>query len=289
MNNKPAWLKVMYKEDSNRIYTKTILNDLAINTVCQEANCPNYLECFANKTASFMILGIHCTRNCRFCNVSHGKPLAVDRDEPMRVALAVKKLNLAYVVITSVTRDDLPDKGAQHFNAVVNAIQQHSPQTEIETLIPDLLGDFVALKTITKARPAVISHNMETVHALYGDVRLKANYFRSLSILENIKLLDDRIKSKSGIMVGLGESETEVIELMKDLRRVECDILTIGQYLAPSYRHYPVKAYIHPEQFTRYKQIACDLGFTFVTSAPFVRSSYKAHEALLASANLAVS
>jgi len=280
MNKKPEWLRTVYTDDSNRELVEEILKRLSLNTVCREANCPNYIECFSKKTATFMILGTSCTRNCRFCNVNHSTPQTINPDEPEKIAQAVKELNLKYVVITSVTRDDLPDGGANHFAKAIRAIKINSPKTVVEVLIPDLGGDFNSLKTIADEFPAVISHNMETVASLYQSVRPQAEYQRSLNVLKNIKKLNSKIKSKTGIMLGLGEQKDEVLRLFDHLRCVECDFLTIGQYLTPSKEHFPVQEYITPEQFKQFGKIAEDKGFTFVASAPFVRSSYNAGEAM---------
>jgi lipoic acid synthetase len=277
---KPDWLKVSYNStNTDRDATEGILNALNLNTVCREANCPNYAECFSNKTATFMILGINCTRNCRFCNVTHADPQQVDPDEPKRIGEAVSKLDLKYVVVTSVTRDDLPDGGAAHFAEVVREIRKQSPGTAIEVLIPDFQGDGAALKLVTDAKPDVISHNMETVKELYDEVRPEAIYKRSLEVLAEIKALDATIRSKSGIMLGVGENEAQVFALLDDLREVGCEFLTIGQYLAPSKQHHEVIEYVHPDVFDAYGKIAYEKGFAFVASAPFVRSSYHAGEA----------
>lgn len=280
MREKPDWLKRTFKDNSNLSYVREMLTELHLNTICDAAMCPNYVECFSKKTATFMILGINCTRNCRFCNVINQDPQSVDPDEPNRIAQAVSKLGLKYVVITSVTRDDLPDGGAAHFGATIRAIHALNPQTAVEVLIPDFQGSIDALKLVTDANPEVISHNMETVYSLYEQVRPQAIYGRSLKVLKSIKELAPHIRSKTGIMLGLGEKELEVYQLMEDLREVGCEFLTIGQYLAPSPLHYPVKEYITPQQFDHYGKIAKENGFTFVASAPFVRSSYNASEAL---------
>ena len=280
MTRKPDWLRVRYYENSNIETVGSILSDFNLNTVCREANCPNCSECFSRKTATFLILGTNCTRNCRFCNVRNGLPCALDIDEPKNVALATSKLGLKYVVVTSVTRDDLPDGGAGHFAKTITEIRLAAPETVIEVLIPDLGGNIDALKAVTDAAPDVISHNMETVKPLYPDVRPEARYDRSLLILKNIKCLDPGIRSKSGFMVGLGETKEQVIKLLDDLREASCEILTIGQYLAPSKMHYPVKEYIEPALFEEYGDIARNKGFDFVASAPLVRSSYHADEAI---------
>ena len=256
------------------------MSQLKLNTVCEAAACPNYAECFSRKTATFMILGTNCTRNCRFCNVRHDTPLPVDPDEPRHVAEAVAALGLRYVVVTSVTRDDLPDGGASHFADVIRSLQQSAPDTAIEVLVPDFPGNIDALKSVTDAGPAVISHNMETVASLYEKVRPEADYARSLALLQNIKALRPDIHSKTGIMLGLGETKEQVLALFDDLREVGCEFLTIGQYLAPTKNHVPVEAYIEPAQFEEYGELARAKGFSFVASAPLVRSSYHAEEAL---------
>lgn len=280
MLQKPEWLKTRYGQNPNREAVEAVLSQLKLNTVCQEAACPNYEECFSKKTATFMILGTNCTRNCRFCNVRHEAPLPIDPQEPQHVAEAVLALGLQYVVITSVTRDDLPDGGASHFSEVIRCLRQHAPDTAIEVLIPDFRGNMEALKLVTEAGPDIISHNMETVAALYQEVRPQADYAQSLALLEHIKRYNPNIRSKSGIMLGLGESKEQVLALFDDLRTVGCEFLTIGQYLSPTRAHLPVQAYIEPAQFDEYGAIARQKGFSFVASAPLVRSSYQASEAL---------
>ena len=227
-----------------------------------------------------MVLGTNCTRNCRFCNVRNNLPNPVDPQEPERIGLAVARLGLRYIVVTSVTRDDLPDGGAGHFADVIRAIRRENPDTAIEVLIPDFLGNDRSLKTVVDANPTVISHNMETVKSLYSDVRPQADYERSLALLAKIKQMNPAVRSKTGIMLGLGEKKHQVLELFEDLRDVGCEFLTIGQYLAPSKNHIPVIEYIHPDQFEEYGKIAREKGFAFVASSPFVRSSYNANEAL---------
>jgi lipoic acid synthetase len=274
----PDWLKKRITAGENTVETDKLLRDLQLNTVCESAICPNQGECFAKKTATFMVMGEYCTRNCRFCAVRSGVPTALDGDEPLRVAEATLRLGLKHVVVTSVTRDDLPDGGASHFATVINCIKDKCPQTFIEVLTPDFMGNTDAIHTVVQAEPHIYNHNMETVLGLYATVRPKANYVRSLNVLEQVKKSDATILTKSGIMVGLGENEDEVIALMRDLRAIGCDIITIGQYLSPSAKHLPVKEYIHPDVFNRYKQIAKSHGFLYVASAPFVRSSYHASE-----------
>ena len=275
---KPEWLrrKIQFGHVSNEVYN--IIDELSLNTVCKEANCPNKMECFNRSTATFMILGKVCTRNCTFCNVTKGEPETVDHEEPRKVAEAVARLKLKHAVITSVTRDDLPDGGAGHFAEVVKEIQKLNQAITIEVLIPDFDGDEAALEKVIAAKPDIVNHNIETVPELYGKVRPMAIYERSLNLLRAVKDKDHKILTKSGIMLGLGESEESIIKVMKDLRAVGCDIITIGQYLAPSINHHPVIEYIHPDMFLKYKQIGEELGFKNVVSAPLVRSSYHADE-----------
>jgi lipoic acid synthetase len=282
VQRKPDWLKVKLNKGQSLSYTKNIIAQYSLNTVCDEANCPNKIECFGKKTATFMILGSNCTRNCRFCNVTCGKPETVDANEPENVAKAISTLGLKYVVVTSVTRDDLKDGGSEHFAQVIGKIKEISPQTSIEVLIPDFKGSTEALKTVGDAAPAVISHNVETVPRLYGSVCPQSDYKTSLTVLKNIKLMYPSIMSKTGIMVGLGETKEDMVQVFKDLREVGCEILTIGQYLAPSSAHFDMVEYIHPDVFKEYEDIAYEMGFTFVKSGPLVRSSYHADEALKA-------
>jgi len=279
VERKPDWLRIKIRNGKNLNYVKSILKQLSLNTVCEEANCPNRVECFSKKTATFMILGNQCSRNCRFCNVSHQELQSVDPQEPKRVAEAAVQLGLKHVVITSVTRDDLPDGGAKHFAETVEAIKQMDDKMIVEVLIPDLQGDEGALKTVIESKPEIINHNVETVPRLYKDVRPMAIYQRSLELIRNVKRIDPSIMTKSGIIVGLGEEEHEVIEVMKDLREAGCDFLTIGQYLAPSKEHYQVKEYVKPEVFESYRVAGMEMGFSHVASSPLVRSSYNAAEA----------
>ena len=276
---KPDWLRVRIPAGSGYKEVRGILEKYHLNTVCDEAICPNRGKCFYAGTATFMILGKNCTRNCRFCNVTGAAPEIVDPHEPDNVAFAVKELKLKYVVITSVTRDDMLDGGAAHFAEVVNSIRRENPNTRVEVLIPDFRGDTAALKKVVDCNPDVIGHNIETIPDLYTKVRPEADYNQSLNVLSNAKKLGYKGKTKSGIMVGLGETEPKVILVLEDLRKHGCDFLTIGQYLAPSKLHVPVAEYIHPDQFDRYKEIAVELGFEYIASAPLVRSSYLAHEA----------
>lgn len=274
----PEWLKVNYNKEAVDEVSH-LMADLKLNTVCKEANCPNLGECYKKKTATFMILGSVCTRNCRFCNVSNGHATSVDPEEPMNLAQAVKKLNLTHVVITSVTRDDLPDGGAAHFAKTIEAVRNINPETTIEVLIPDLDGVHENLDIVINANPNVINHNVETVKYLYADVRPQADYERSLQVLKYVKEKAPHITSKTGIMVGLGETDEQVYEVMDDCLNVNCDIFTIGQYLRPSEQHIELKEYITPEKFEEYKKIALEKGFKYVASGPLVRSSYKAGEA----------
>jgi lipoic acid synthetase len=278
MLRKPEWLRTKIGHYKNLSTVEETLKDLHLNTVCDAANCPNRSECFSNKTATFMILGSRCSRNCRFCDVAFGGMTTVDPEEPKHVAQAVKKLGLKHVVITSVTRDDLDDGGAFQFVNVINRIRKSSPNVSIEVLIPDLQGNKEALKTIVDAKPEIINHNIETISRLYDAIRPSAIYERSLEVLSNVKKMDENIYTKSGVMVGLGEGEAEVIQVMKDLKAAGCDFLTIGQYLQPSKDHYPVKEYIHPDLFKKYEEIGLEIGFKAVASGPLIRSSYDALE-----------
>jgi len=272
---KPEWLKVKYQDPKKIAHVKRLLNNLSLHTVCEEANCPNKMECFSKGTATFMVLGSVCTRNCKFCNVTKGFPEQVDEQEPFHLAQAVEELQLRHVVITTVTRDDLPDGGAAHFARIIEEIRKRSTAT-IEVLISDLQGNKEALQAIVDKQPEIINHNLETVPSLYAQVRPMANYQQSLTLLARVKEMDSEIFTKSGIMVGLGETTEEVIALMHDLRKVDCDFLTIGQYLAPSKNHLDVVEYVHPDVFSMYEEQAYALGFKHVASAPFVRSSYNA-------------
>lgn len=260
--------------------TAALLKDLSLHTVCDGADCPNRCECYAKKTATFMILGSVCTRQCRFCAVSKGSPELLDTNEPANIGKACKALGLKHAVVTSVTRDDLPDGGAAHFARTVHEIRKQNPGTAVELLIPDLNGNWDDLKTIMDSKPDVLNHNIETVPALYTKVRPQADYERSLDLLKKAKALDCSIFTKSGIMVGLGENDEEIYEVMDDLRRSDCDILTIGQYLQPSDQHIQLKEYIHPEKFAAYKETAERKGFQYVAAGPFVRSSYHASSGL---------
>lgn len=274
---KPEWLKRKIDPVAEAQMT-ALLRSLSLHTVCEDANCPNRSECFKSKTATFMILGDVCTRGCRYCAVTKGAPLPLDTDEPQRIAAAAETLGLRHVVITSVTRDDLPDGGAAHFASTIEAIRLRLPRSTIEVLIPDFRGSESALQAVIDARPDILNHNVETVPALYPTVRPQASFARSLELLRRVKQAG--LHSKTGFMVGLGETRDEVLSLMDALIGVGCDMLTIGQYLQPSREHLPVSAFITPAQFEEYRQIALEKGFRFVASGPLVRSSYHAAEGM---------
>jgi len=275
----PPWLRQEAPAPFLLAEMKALLDGLSLHTVCEEAHCPNQGRCFSQGTATFIILGDICTRNCRFCAVKKGHPLPLDPAEPQNVALAVSRLKLKHAVITSVTRDDLPDGGARHFARTVEAIRQANPQTTIEVLIPDFQGSLEALRIVIDSLPEVINHNLETVPRLYPEVRPKADYHRSLALLQSVKsMVKGRIVTKSGIMVGLGEEHDEVVAVLNDLRAVGCDSLTIGQYLSPSPKHYQLVRYVTPQEFGGYQSLAEEMGFSSVASGPFVRSSFNAAE-----------
>ncbi len=279
MERKPEWLRVRYNQKAVAEVAQ-LLGELRLNTVCKEANCPNLGECYRKHTATFMILGSQCTRNCRFCSVAPGHPQPPDPEEPENVAAAAKKLGLRHVVLTCPTRDDLPDGGAEQFAQTVRAIRRACPGATVETLISDMQMNTAALDAVIEARPEVLNHNVETVRALQKAVRPQADYERSLAVLRYCKEKDAALLTKTGFMVGLGETEEQIGELMDDVLAAGCDILTIGQYLQPSPEHYPLDRYASPEDFARYKKMALDKGFRYVASAPLARSSYKAWEAL---------
>jgi len=275
---KPPWLKKRIPPVQEILKVKSILEGTALHTVCEEARCPNLGECFSKGTATFLILGRICSRNCGFCAVEHGIPPLPDRREPENVAHAIKEMELQYAVITSVTRDDLPDGGASHYAEVIRAIRALGKKTKVEVLIPDFLGDANALDRVLKERPDVLNHNVETVPRLYPVVRPQANYQRSLHLLKRSKEHSSEILTKSGFMLGLGEDRNEVLNLMKDVREVECEFLTIGQYLQPRSDRLPVFRYIPPEEFEELRGIGEEMGFKAVASGPFVRSSFHASQ-----------
>ena len=275
---KPFWLKVKAPQGKIFDQTKGLLDDLNITTVCEEASCPNIGNCWSKKHATMMIMGDICTRACSFCNVATGKPNKLDLSEPIRVAKSVARLNLNHVVITSVDRDDLYDGGADHFVATISDIRKHSPKTSIEILTPDFLKKNGALQKVINAKPDVFNHNLETVPRLYPSVRPGARYFHSLSLLAKVKEVDPNIFTKSGIMVGLGESQNEIYQVMDDMRSADIDFLTIGQYLQPTIKHHKVEKFVHPDEFDKYKKVALSKGFLLVSSSPFTRSSFHAGE-----------
>lgn len=276
---KPEWLRVKAPQWQRVGSVKEILRDLALNTVCEEASCPNIGECFHAGTATFLIMGPACTRACPYCDIDfEKKPQPLDPTEPLRLAEAVHRLNLNHVVITSVNRDDLPDEGSSQFKRCIEEIRILSPKTTIEVLIPDLCGNWEALKIILDARPEVLNHNTETIPRLYRRVRPQGDYRRSLELLQRSREIAPWIYTKSGIMVGLGETDAEVRETMQDLREVDCDILTIGQYLQPSQKHLGVKEFVTPQQFDAWREYGEAIGFLQVVSSPLTRSSYHAEE-----------
>lgn len=275
---KPPWLKRRLPSGRSYEDVREILQKGRLHTVCQEAKCPNIWECYSNRTATFLILGDRCTRNCRFCAVAHGPPEPPDPAEPVRVGKAVQKMELEYVVITSVTRDDIPDGGAEHFARTIRKIRRRTPTVAIEVLIPDFQGHAESLQTVLSARPDVLNHNIETVARLYPAVRPGAVYKRSLELLERVKRFDATIPTKSGMMLGLGETALEIRQTLQDLLDAGCRMLTLGQYLQPSAAHLPVEHFLPPSEFDRLKDIALRMGFSEVASGPFVRSSYHAQE-----------
>jgi lipoic acid synthetase len=275
---KPDWLKVRAPGSAGYLRLKALMRDLDLHTVCEEARCPNIGECWHYGTATFMILGDVCTRACGYCAVSHGRPAALDAHEPQRVADAVARLGLSYVVVTSVDRDDLDDGGAAMFAATVTAIRKVAAGARIEVLIPDFKGNLDALGTVLAAGPDILNHNVETVPRLYRRARSGGQYPRTLELLDRARTLAPQIPTKTGLMVGLGEEWDEVVATMSDLRGVGCQVLTIGQYLRPSADHLPMVRYYHPGEFAELKRIALGMGFGHVESGPLVRSSYHAHE-----------
>ncbi len=274
--SRPDWLKIRFSVNENFKDLSRIVQENNLHTVCQEARCPNQSECWGKGTATLMILGDTCTRSCGFCAVKTGRPGAYDRHEPYRVGLAVQKMKLNHVVITSVNRDELPDQGSEVWAETIRQIREKSPQTSVEVLIPDFKGVWKPLKTVIDAHPDILAHNTETVPRLHRRVRPQAKYERSLQVLEKSKTAG--MTAKTGIMVGLGEKREEVIDLMKDLASVNVDIFTIGQYLQPTRRHLPVERFVHPDEFAEYKKIGEELGINHVESGPLVRSSYHAEE-----------
>jgi lipoyl synthase len=279
---KPEWLKIRLGDPANQNHVLRLIEGLNLHTVCQEARCPNIFECWSDRTATFMLGGDTCTRHCGFCAVNKGLPGALDAEEPRHVAEAVRHLNLAHAVITSVNRDDLADGGAAHWAETIREVRAMNPTCKIEVLIPDFNGDREALNTVLDAQPDVLNHNTETIARLYRRVRPDAVYRQTLTLLERAAARRDAegrgMLTKSGIMVGLGETFDEVVELMKDLRAVSTDIMTIGQYLQPHARRLPVERYVTPEEFARYREVGMELGFRHVESSPLTRSSYHARQ-----------
>ena len=275
---KPDWLKVRAPGSENYLRLRGVMRELNLHTVCEEAHCPNIGECWHHGTATFMIMGDVCTRACGYCNVAHGTPKALNPAEPENLARAVEKMALSYVVVTSVDRDDLADFGAGAFAETIRAIKARRPECRVEVLIPDFQGQADPLRTVLDARPDVLNHNTETVPRLYRQARPGGRYPRALEVLDRARQWAPAIPTKTGLMVGLGEEWDEIVDVLKDLRRVDCQILTIGQYLRPSVAHLPMIRYYTPEEFRELKRVALDLGFGHVESGPLVRSSYHAHE-----------
>ena len=278
IKKKPNWIRSKLLNSKEFFVTKSVINQNNLVTVCQEANCPNITECWSKRHATFMIMGDTCTRACGFCDVKTGKPDKLDPFEPYKISNAVKKLNLKHVVITSVDRDDLPDGGSQHFFEVIKTTQKNNPNTSIEVLTPDFLRKGEAYKKVLEANPDVFNHNIETVPSLYRKVRPGARYFGSLELLKNSKQINKNVFTKSGLMVGLGETKDEILQVMDDLISADVDFLTIGQYLQPSPKHFPLVRYYHPDEFNELEQQAKAKGFLLVSSSPMTRSSYHADE-----------
>ena len=278
IQRKPDWIRVKISNSSIYNETKEIVKSNNLHTVCEEAGCPNISECWSKRHATFMIMGDTCTRACAFCNVKTGLPNALDRTEPLRIAKATNDLNLKHVVITSVDRDDLEDGGAEHFAQTILEIKKLNPNTSVEILTPDFLRKGDVYKKIILAKPDVFNHNIETVPSNYTKVRPGSRYFQSINLLKEVKDYDDKIFTKSGLMLGLGENEDELYQVMDDLRCAKVDFLTLGQYLQPTDRHYPIKKFIPPEDFEKYKKIAYSKGFLLVSSSPMTRSSYHADD-----------
>ena len=278
IKKKPDWIRSKLVDSREFFLTKTVVNKSNLVTVCQEANCPNITECWSKRHATFMIMGDTCTRACAFCDVKTGKPEKLDLYEDIKIANAVNKLSLRHVVITSVDRDDLKDGGSNHFKKVIETTRKKNPKTTIEVLTPDFLRKGDSYKKILEANPDVFNHNIETVPRLYLKVRPGARYFASLELLKNAKKYNNKVFTKSGIMVGLGEEFDEILQVMDDLRTADVDFLTIGQYLQPSVKHHPLKKYYHPNEFKELKLIAKSKGFLLVSSSPLTRSSYHADE-----------
>jgi lipoyl synthase len=279
---KPSWLKTRLPNDPNYFELKNIMRERGLHTVCEEATCPNITECWSHRTATFLILGDICTRACGYCDVTSGKPLPLNSDEPSQVVEATKVMGLRHLVITSVNRDDLEDGGAHVFAEIVRRIHQEVPGCRVELLIPDFVGNWDNLAIVMDSQPEILNHNTETVPRLYRRIRHKARYERSLELLQRAKTMGRHyeVVTKTGVMVGLGETKEELIEVMKDLRAVECEVLTLGQYMRPSPKHLKIERYYAPQEFLELKEIGLELGFKHVESGPLVRSSYHAHQQL---------
>jgi len=275
---RPDWLRVRAPGGPNYRDLKGLVDDLRLHTVCESARCPNIGDCWERRTATFMILGDICTRSCGFCAIKTGRPIGLDLEEPERVAEAVATLDLRHAVITSVNRDELPDGGAAIFAATIRSIRDRCPETSIEVLIPDFKGVWPALERVMEARPDILTHNMESIERLYYYVRPQAKYDRSLELLRRAKAMAPGVLTKSGMMLGVGEEDEEIVQSMTDLRSVDCDILTLGQYLRPSAQHIPVRRYVPPETFAALKRLGLEMGFQHVEAGPLVRSSYHADE-----------
>ena len=278
IKKKPSWIRTKILNTQNYFETKNIINKKKLHTVCQEASCPNISECWSSKHATFMIMGDICTRACSFCNVKTGKPNTLDPLEPTKIAEATRELDLKHVVVTSVDRDDLKDGGAHHFSRVILEIRKINKNTTIEALTPDFLRKGDAYVKVINANPDVFNHNIETVPSLYRAVRPGSRYFASLNLLKTVKEINKKIFTKSGIMLGLGETKNEVVQVMDDLLSANVDFLTIGQYLQPTVKHFPLNRYVHPDEFKEFKELALSKGFLIVASSPLTRSSYHADE-----------
>ena len=278
IKKKPRWIRSKLTNSQEFFSTKTIVNQFNLKTVCQEANCPNITECWSKRHAAFLIMGDTCTRACAFCDVITGKPRPLDLLEPLKISFAVKKLYLKHAVITSVDRDDLEDGGADHFYEVIIKTKKNNPNTTIEVLTPDFLKKGDSYKKVIEAKPDIFNHNIETVPGLYRKIRPGSRYFASLELLKNVKKIDKNIFTKSGLMLGLGESRDEILQVMDDLKSTDVDFLTMGQYLQPSVKHYPLDRYYTPEEFEELENIAKSKGFLLVSSSPLTRSSYHADE-----------
>jgi len=280
MRRHPDWLKVKIGGGKNFVKMKSFLRNAKLHTICEEAKCPNIAECFGSGTAVFLILGDICTRNCKYCNVKHGIPVSLNPNEPKDVAESVKELGLKYVVVTSVTRDDLDDGGASIFFETVNEVKKLNKNCKVEVLIPDFNGRIESLKIVIDSNPDVINHNIEVVQELFPIIRPEGDYSTSLELLRNIKIIDPNVKTKSGFMIGLGENKEQILKTMKDLRKASVDFLTIGQYLQPTKKHAEIKKYYSPKEFEELKKNGLEMGFEHIESGPLVRSSYHAEKAM---------